>query len=64
MVHARLCDGEQMGGGERRQGKVLLPAPERRAASRFWAGCCFSCPAKALELVEHLYHLHLTSQRQ
>lgn len=36
MVQACLSSGEQMGGGERRQGKALLPAPERWAASRFW----------------------------
>lgn len=53
VVQACLSSGAQMGGGgERRQGKVVLPAPERWAAPRFWAGCCFRYSAKALELVE------------
>ena len=50
MGQACLSSGEQMGGGERRQRKGLLPAPEMWAASNFWAGCCFRCPAKVLEL--------------
>lgn len=29
VIQACLSSGEQMGGGERRQRKVLLPVPER-----------------------------------